>query len=138
MRVFLDSDVVISSLLSDRGAAFFLVNSNSVKNIISSLSKKELLLAAKRMSIKETTLLNLINSRFEIVKLEGLDIVKNKYDTYVFDPDDAHIVAGAKEAKADFLITYNIKDYNIEKIKSDFGVIVLTPGHLLQYLRSKE
>ena len=52
------------------------------------------------------------------------------------DPNDAHIIAGAVKAKAQFLLTYNLKDYKIDKIKKDFGIIVTTPAKFLQYLRS--
>ena len=62
--------------------------------------------------------------------------IKERYKDYVEDLNDAHIVAGAAESKAHFLITYNIRDFKIEKIKKDFDIIVLTPGMFLQYLRS--
>lgn len=35
-----------------------------------------------------------------------------------------------------FLITYNLSDYKIERIKDELGIIIITPGQLLQYLRS--
>ena len=52
------------------------------------------------------------------------------------DENDAHIVAGAKEAKAKFLVSYNKKDFKVEKSKQDFAVLLITPAHLLQYLKS--
>ena len=62
--------------------------------------------------------------------------INKEFCDYVDDVDDAHIVAGAHQTKARFLVSYNLKDYRIDHIKKDFGIIVLTPGLLLQYLRS--
>ena len=65
-----------------------------------------------------------------------IEEVKNEYKEYVSDIHDAHIVSGAKEAKVRFLISYNLKDYNLEKIKQDLNILVMSPGQFIQYLRS--
>ena len=139
MRIFVDSDVIISSLLSQSGAAHFLLSLTSLELFISSLSKKELEVAVVRLGMRNKSLAKLINNSLEvIVLLESLPEIKKTFKDYVSDRNDAHIVAGAKSAKADFLITYNVKDFKIEKIKQDLGIITLTPGNFLQYLRSIE
>lgn len=139
MRIFVDSDVVVSSLLSQLGAAYFLLNSNSLELFISSLSKKELQIVIQRLGIGEGELTMLIENSFEVIVLsESLTTLKESFKQYVLDIDDAHIVAGAKKAKADFLITYNVKDFKIEKIKQDLNILTLTPGNFLQYLRSAQ
>jgi predicted nucleic acid-binding protein len=56
MRVFIDSDVVISSLLSSTGAAYFLLNQSEIEPVISSISQKELQIVVKRMGLKEENL----------------------------------------------------------------------------------
>lgn len=58
-------------------------------------------------------------------------------DKYVYDIDDSHIVMGAQKSNSKFLLTYNIKDYNIDLIKKDFDIIVFKPGIFIQYLRRK-
>ena len=137
MRIFVDSDVVVSSLLSKLGAAYFLLNTKSLYLFISSLSKKELEIVIKRLGIKESTLKTLIENNFEVTFLpESVFTIKKSFKQYVLDINDAHIIAGAKAAKADFLITYNIKDYKIGKIQKDLKILTLTPGNFLQYLRS--
>lgn len=139
MRIFIDSDVIISSLLSQSGAAHSLLSLNSFKFCISSLSRKELEIVAIRLDLGRESLRKLINNSFEVIMiLESLPEIKKSFKEYVFDVNDAHIVAGAKKAKANFLITYNIKDFKIEKIKKDLGIVILTPGNFLQYLRSME
>ncbi len=137
MRIFIDSDVIISSLLSQSGAAYFLLNTSSIQLFISSLSKKELETVVKRLDIRSDMLATLIKNNFEVIMLsDSLPKIKKSFRQYVLDANDAHILAGAKAAKADFLITYNVKDFKIDKIKKDLGMLTLTPGNFLQYLRS--
>lgn len=137
MRVFVDSDVIISSLLSESGAAHLLLDIASGELFISSLSEKEMKKVVERLGIERVRLDNLIKNKFEMVKFsESARTITRTFKNYVLDQNDAHIAAGAKKAKAKFLITYNIKDFKIEKIRKDLDIIVLTPGKFLQYLRS--
>ena len=136
-RVFVDSDVVISSLLSTKGAAYLLLNKQSYKSIISNVSKVELKRVADRLGIDKGRLQNLIQNKLKVIKLGAdLEKIKSDFQNYSNDPDDTHIVAGAKKAKARFLLTYNLKHYRRQKIKDDFDIVVLTPAQYLQYLRS--
>ena len=137
--IFVDSDVVISSLLSSKGAAYLLIHhTTDIKLFISTLSQKELEIVATRQDILLNELKLLLERRFNLLDLKHttMDEARKEYKDYVTDNNDAHIVVGAKEAKARFLITYNIKDFKIEKIKQDFNIIVMTPGQFMQYLRS--
>lgn len=138
LKVFLDSDVVISSPISSTGAAFLLLN--QIDNLIfyiSNISKQELEEVVERMNLKQEKLVNLIDKRFKKVEMdESNEIIKTTFANYILDKDDAHIVAGAKSANVQFLITYNTRHYKIEKIKADFNIIVTTPANFLQYLRS--
>lgn len=137
MRIFVDSDVVISSLLSQSGAAHLLLSLTPFELFISSLSKKEIEKVVRRLKIESNRLKILIEKNLEIIKLsESVSEIKKSFNQYVLDENDAHIVAGAVAAKADFLITYNVKDFKIEKVKQDLGIVILTPGNFLQYLRS--
>lgn len=139
LKVFIDSDVIISSLLSSSGAAYFLLhNTDAIKPCISNLSLQEIRIVVERLSIDSKKLASLLEEgNIEVIHLEYTkETVKTAYGHYVLDENDAHIVAGAKEAKARFLVSYNTKDFKVEKIKQDFAVLLITPGHLLQYLRS--
>lgn len=135
--VFVDSDVIISSLLSKKGAAYLLLNKGESKSIISNISKVELERVVDRLGIDKEKLQNLIRNKLKVIKLgQNLEKIKSDFQNYSYDPDDTHIIAGAKKAKAKFLLTYNIKDYKRQKIKDDFNIVVLTPAQYLQYLRS--
>ena len=98
----------------------------------------EVQIVSKRHGISVNKVEQLLNN----VKLNELKLSKskitNQYSKYVLDEHDSHVIAGAIEVNAKFLITYNLKHYNIDKIKADFGIVVLKPGNFLQYLRSKD
>ena len=138
LKVFIDSDVIISSLLSSSGAAYFLLhNTDAIKPCISNLSLQEICIVVERLSIDSKKLASLLEGNIEVVQLQYTkETVKTAYGHYVLDENDAHIVAGAKEARARFLVSYNTKDFKVEKIKQDFAILLITPAHLLQYLRS--
>lgn len=135
--IFVDSDVIISSLLSTKGAAYLLLQQESNKFTISNVSKKELERVAGKLQINQNKLHNLIQERLRIVKLTtDLTKINRDFQDYTSDLNDTHIVAGAAKAKAKFLLTYNIKDFDRQKISEDLGITVLTPAQYLQYLRS--
>src|SRR4030042_6120874 len=122
LKVFVDSDVVISSLISSTGAAYLLINNTKLDLFVSDISQKELETVAKRLQINKKKLRSLLKNRFKLVEL------KKKYGNYVLDENDAHVIAGAKEAKARFLVSYNIKHFRTDKIKKDFNILILPPA----------
>lgn len=137
LKIFVDSDVVISSLLSNTGAAYFLLNEFSLNLFISNISVIELDRGVKKLNLNRDRLTGLIKNRLRVVKLRRtITNIKKDEEEYVFDENDAHIVAGAKKAKAKLILSYNIKDFNLSKLKQNFNLIVITPAKLLQYLRS--
>lgn len=138
MRVFIDSDVIISSLLSSSGAACFLINQLQITPIISSISLKELRLVVIRLGIEPQKLEMLIKNRFEVFPInKELKEIKEEYIQYVTDINDAHIVAGAHNAKVKYLISYNLKHFNKDKVKDELDLLLLTPALFLQHLRTQ-
>jgi predicted nucleic acid-binding protein len=138
IKVFVDSDVVISSLISTSGAAYGLLHdTEQVELYVSNMSSSELVKVVVRPHLKLDGLLHLISTRLHTVNIsQSGEIVRRQFAKYVNVIDDAHIVAGAKEARVAFLISYNIRDFGAEKLRQDFQIILLTPGMFLQYLRS--
>jgi len=135
LKIFVDSDVVISSLLSSTGAASFLIHqTENIKLFVSNLSQKEMEIVTDRLHIQTDKLQSLLERKFTIIDLRNK--ARENYFHYVLDKNDVHIVFGAKETQVRFLITYNIKDFNSEKIKQDLNILIMTPGQFLQYLRS--
>lgn len=134
---FVDSDAVISSLLSKKGASFFLFSQTESDFFISSLSIKELKIVVNRLRIDQQKLNLLIKKKFKVILLKEIGEIEKKYQDYVLDKNDSHIIAGAVASKAKFLLSYNLRHFKKEKIKQDFDIILLTPAGFLQYLRSQ-
>lgn len=139
-KIFVDSDVTISSLLSSKGAAYFLLNKTHLEFCISNISIKEIKRGVDKLDLDNEKFQNLLKKRLRTMKLKedktGIKRIKIAFKDYVFDENDAHIVAGAIKAKAKLILTYNIKDFKIEKLAKNFKIIVITPAKFLQYLRS--
>lgn len=137
LRVFIDSDIVISSLISPTGAAYILVNQTKVKKFVSNISVKELKLVVTKLKLKPEQLTRSIKNNLTMIKLRlGLSLIKIKYGKYVTDINDSHVVAGAKEAKTNFIVTYNIKHFQKDLIKKDLRIIIMRPGEFLQFHRN--
>lgn len=138
-KVFVDSDVVLSSLISSKGAAHFLLNGVELDFVISNISLTEIIRGVKKLDLSIADL-NLLKTKLKTVKLKNDKLnqqkIKGDFGKYTLDENDAHIVAGAKKAKAKVILSYNIRDFNRQKINAELGVVVLTPAQYLQYLRS--
>ncbi len=139
-KIFVDSDVTISSLLSSSGAAYFLLNKFNLELYISNISIKEIKRGVDKLDLDNEKFQNLLKKRLRAIKLKedkiGIERIKITFKDYVFDEDDTHIVAGAIKSKAKLILTYNIKDFKLDKIKRDLNILVTTPAKFLQYLRS--
>lgn len=138
IRVFVDSDVIISSLISKSGAAYTLLHDTpQIELYISNYSVLELNQVISRLNISPEALSKLITASLNTIKVDlPYEKVQREFADYVRDPHDAHIVAGAKEARAVFLVSYNIRHFVTDKLNDDFKLTLLTPGLFLQYLRS--
>lgn len=132
--VFLDSDVIISALLSSKGASFKIINNSKIYKVISQTVAFEIEEVTKKLNISLSR-----SNVFQGIETRRLNLGKtrlaNDYFRYVIDQEDSHVVAGADEAKVKFLLTHNLKHYKIEAIKKDLSIITMKPGHFLQYLR---
>lgn len=137
LAVFVDSDVIVSSLISQSGAAFLLINKTGLKLFISDTSYKELTIVVKKLGLNKESFEEIVKRRFTITNLKmTLEEVKKKYADYVIDINDAHVVAGAVKSQVKFLISYNLKHFKTDKIKTDFDILLVKPAAFLQYLRS--
>ncbi|MCL4392545.1 PIN domain-containing protein [Patescibacteria group bacterium] len=139
MKVFLDTDVIISSFLSSSGASYYLINEslNITEFYISNFSVKEIEIVTKRLKIQNK--LKDLKSKLNVTDLDYKSSdIKKLFGKYVYDINDAHIVIAAKQSHSRFLLTYNIKDYDLNLIKKDLDITILEPGVFIQYLRSIE
>lgn len=132
IKVFLDSDVIISALLTPNGVSANVLEQQNIKRIITHISHQELETVAQRMNIPDINLTYLIKTYCDE---QILKVNIAEFSPYTFDQFDTHIIAGAVQSHVKFLISYNIKHFNGEKIKEDFDILVMSPGQFLQWLR---
>lgn len=138
VKVFLDTDVIISALLSKTGASFEIIKNSKVNKIVSTGIEREVAEVAKRLKINREDIKGVLkNCKITSLSLTKKNII-NKYSSHVFDKEDAHVVAGADLSESKFLLTHNARHYKADRINNNLKVIVLKPGDFLQYLRSKE
>lgn len=136
IRVFVDSDVVISSLISKTGAAYLLMHDARIVRFISDISLSKLTRVARVLDLSQKNLQKLVHTKCRIIAIGDSKSELKRMTKYSSDINDAHIVLGGKRAKVKFLVTYNIKHFRTEKIREDLRIIILQPAFLLQYLRS--
>ncbi len=139
IKVFLDTDVIISSQLSERGAAHHLLYYPSVQRFITQYSVQEMKSVLSRLALNFSYHKKKLDKRVTKIDLPvSLVDINEKYSHLTNDSNDSHIVAGAHYSQVQFLITYNLKDYKIEFIKRELNIQIFTPARFLQYLRSLE
>ena len=138
IQVFLDTNVIISSLISKTGASYQIIRNNDIKKIISQGVLEEVSIVTKRHDLDTKKIHGIVSQ----LNCASITISKNKitktYSKYVSDEKDSHIIGATHKTETKFLITHNIKHFDSDKINSDLGVIVLKPGNFLQYLRSQK
>ena len=64
LEVFFDSDVIISSIISNKGAAHLLLNSSAISPNASDIQQQELFIVANRLDLNLGRLNNLIKDKF--------------------------------------------------------------------------
>ncbi len=136
VKIFLDSDVFISALISQRGASYKLFKLEGVERWVSTLSLKEINRVLVRKNINKEKMINKLKKLCKVLNLKEED-VEESFDPFVRDLNDKHVIAGAYRAKVDFLITYNKKDFVLSAIESKLGIRVLNPGEFLRRVVSR-
>jgi len=136
-KLFFDSSTLIAALFSPKGGSGTLLSiceAKIIQGYISTEVIEEVEFVIKR---KFPEVLELFR---EIVKASRLKIIKirkkgqiEKAATWISDPNDAHVLAAAKQSKADYLITLDTKHFIKDKsVAKKAGLIIMTPGEFLQ------
>lgn len=141
MKIVLDSDVIIAGLISPKGAGnFILKNYLSLKSIKICTSKQQLKEIQKVLKRPEfiwkpnLKLWKRFQKQTKKARIKENTLSQTK--KFVTDPYDSPILTLAITSKAKFLLTYNLKHYLANKIKENFGILVISPGHFLQLQRA--
>ena len=135
MKVVIDTNVIVSALRSSRGASNKLLSllGSELFNFHFSVP---IVLEYEYVLLKQAN--SLSQSKEEISKLiDSLCSLGTPHEIHFLwrptlrDPQDEFILELAVTAQCDFIITYNIKDFDgIDK----FGIQVISPKHFLQII----
>jgi predicted nucleic acid-binding protein len=135
-QVFFDSDTVIAGSASTQGASIILMQLSELGLIQGFTSQKVIDECRKNLQIKLPDAL----PQFEKIIPHALRVVKNPLQeqtveyTQMADKKDLSILTAAIRINAQFLITFNTKDFYPDPA---VGLSVMEPGELLKRIRFK-
>lgn len=137
-RVFLDTSVLIAGLASPTGASAAIRQLGEVEESRIVLSQQVLIeadrvLLRKFSHLMERYRLFIKNLSPELVDDPAPEAVRAA--AAVIDPGDALILAAAKEARVDYLVTLNTKHFLLPKVQVFYAAPIVTPGEFLAVFR---
>jgi putative PIN family toxin of toxin-antitoxin system len=136
-RVVLDTNVLYAGLRSRRGASFAILEALWLGKWILVLSNT-IVTEYEEILKRESATLNLTHERISRL-LDALCAVSERHNLTSLwlpalnDPDDEAVVHLAVEAKADFLLTHNIRHFAPAK---SLGVNLVAPRDFLTIIRT--
>lgn len=136
MKVFFDSSVIIAALFSHTGASATIISFCEPKLIGGYISDGVVSEVNEVLRRKFPEALNLFKEFMKISKLKVV-VVKPKSKIslakkWIKDPDDAKILAAAKQIEVDYLLTLDIRHFiRDEGVSIKSGLNILTPGDFL-------
>jgi putative PIN family toxin of toxin-antitoxin system len=131
LRVVIDTNVLVAALLSRTGASYEVMDKLGPEAPFRACVSVPLVLeyeAALRRRLGRD------DPRIEPM-LDYMCEVGDRRDIYLLwrpflrDPGDEMVLEVAVGARADAIVTHNVKDFN--EVEKQFGIRVLTPGALL-------
>ena len=140
MRLFLDANVIYSTAKSELGASFALFQLERKLNYTFISSRLALVEAERNIIEKENT--EIVESFYRLIqKIKIITVDGNKAKKYykgIIEEKDAPILYGAKQSKAEYLITLDRRHFFTNTIKrKQFPFTIRTPGEFIMSLRNK-
>ena len=141
--LLLDTSVVLSALLSDRGGSSGIFDLAGVGLIHIAITEAIALEAhakvQQKFGVSEVVGLRSLLTTFKsAIKPSPVLSDLKKYNHLIVDQNDRHILAGAVNYGVDYLITLDKKHFFTEKLeRADLGFIIRTPGEFLKEFREQ-
>lgn len=138
MNIFVDASVILAASLSKRGGSALILRlggAGKLQLITSESVVEEVMRNVLKIHVVEEKVEQLIvASNTNIVDAPGQKLI-DKYAKIVSEKD-AHVIAGAIEAKATIVITLDKKHLLRREVKESLKNMldIMTPGELLQKL----
>ena len=145
-KLFLDSNVILSGLLSDKGSPRIILDilSLNLPLLSGTTGQYNIMEIEKNLKKKMPGIIPLYKKylpaiRLEIVPLPARDTVK-KLSKYIAGRD-APVLGSAISSKADYLVTGDKKDFHKPELKAKYEFQILSPSEFVkeilpEFLRS--
>jgi len=136
LNVFFDSDALIAGSASQTGASFLLLQlceMGIIRGITCSYVFEE---CRRNLALKMPEALPVFNKIVQLtlnIKPEASSKTIHQLKNSAH-PKDLPVLAAAREADADYLVTFNTKHFTID---NDCKIEVLTPGQLLAVIKTR-
>lgn len=138
-RVFLDTNVLIAGLLSRIGASAAILDLAEAEEIVPVVSQQVLVEADRTFVAKFPPLIERYRkfiTNLAPLLVDDLPPAEIQHAARVINPDDAPILAAAKQARVDYLVTLNTRHFLTLKARAFLPVSILTPGEFLIAFRN--
>lgn len=139
-RIVLDTDVIVAAMRSPTGASAAILRAVDAGQA-RLLSSVALILEYETQCTQpvhyEAAALSLLDA---IVFVDAVAALSEPVELYFFwrpqlrDPGDEMVLETAINARADFIVTFNLRDYG--QVPHRFGIGVLRPAEAIQRIRS--
>ena len=140
-KLFIDASVLVAATFSDTGASFFIFRL-AEKGLVD-ITITEEIVRESRSSLARNYEQKIVFSMIKMLSRHKKSIKPDidnypSYKELIEDKKDLHVLAGAKEYEADFLITLDRKHFMTEKLaKANLPFEIILPGDYLKILRKK-
>jgi putative PIN family toxin of toxin-antitoxin system len=135
LQIILDTNILVAAFRSKRGAANLLLV--KLKDSRWQVNVSTPLLLEYEDVLKRREMKDFVSESDVDVFLDGLCSIAESSDIFYLwrllekDPNDAFILELAVRVNADFIVTYNKKDF---PAASGFGIQLVTPKEFLQFV----
>ena len=135
LQIILDTNILVAAFRSRRGAASLLLD--KINDLRWRVNVSTALLLEYEDVLKRPEMKDFISESDVDIFLDGLcSIAEFNKIFYLWrllakDPNDAFILELAVRVNADFIITYNKKDF---PAATDFGIKLVTPKEFLEFV----
>ena len=138
-RIFFDADALMAGTHSPTGGAGFLLLQAAAGLITIIISPQVIEEVRRNLTAKLPQSLTAFDSLLSAIPFEHVLQPSTKARAaclHLADAKDAAHVATSVRAKATFLVTFNLRHYQIKAIRKELSIAVLTPGQLIAELRA--
>jgi len=137
-RVFLDTSALTAGVVSLTGAAREVLRLGEARVIELVMSRQVLAEADRNLAAKLPTVLDhyhLLLRHLAPVVVEDPSLAVAQDAARVIHRNDAPILAAARIAAVDYLVTWNARDFLTERVRHWASFPALTPGEFLRIFR---